>query len=64
MNHIMGRELKNASYVDEITIGLYSEDEGTEGEFAIKWFKDEELGARLEAYDDSWFILNQCLDLI
>ncbi|MCY8737528.1 hypothetical protein MOD71_18655 [Bacillus haynesii] len=58
-------ELKNAPYVDVITIGLYEDDNGTDGEFEIKWSKlNNEIVAHLEAFNDSWVALNQCLDLI
>ncbi|MGG1021121.1 hypothetical protein ABE151_17340 [Bacillus paralicheniformis] len=57
--------LKNASYVDEIMIGLYEEDEGTDGEFVIRWLELEDgITPRLEAFDDSWIALNECLDFI
>ena len=44
-----------------ITIGLYCESGGTEGEFKIAW---EDLGIRLLAFDDSWKELGKMPELI
>lgn len=44
-----------------ITIGLYYESGGTEGEFKIAW---EDIGIRLLAFDDSWEVLGKVPELI
>lgn len=46
---------------ESITIGIFTEDGGTQGEFRLEW---EELGIRLKAYNDSWETLNQMPELI
>lgn len=51
--------------IDEITIGLYDNEGGTTGEFAIEWVK---LAGRevpkLCAYDDSWSALFKFKDIL
>lgn len=58
--------LKSARYVDEIGIQVH-DDAHLIGEFAITW---HDLGQyarthpRLESFNDSWYALSQCNDLI
>ena len=51
--------------VDEITIGIYSGEGGTEGEFAVRW---SELGQNvvplLVAWDDAWGVLHEFRDVL
>lgn len=44
---------------DELMIGLYEdEDGGTQGEFAIRWYKlDNKLYPKLEIFSDTWHML-------
>ena len=44
-----------------IYIGLYYENGGTDGEFKISW---EEAGIQLQAFSDSWDVLNKMPELI
>lgn len=57
--------LTNPDILDEITIGFFSPDGGTSGEFVIRWRKlGDSFAARLEAFDDSWDALSNFKDLI
>ena len=50
---------------DEIMIGDYCEDGGTSGEFAIRWMSvANKITPRLEAFDDSWKVLNDYADIL
>lgn len=44
-----------------ITIGLYCESGGVEGEFKLAW---EDIGIRLLAFNDSWEVLGKMPELI
>ena len=50
---------------DEVMVGMYHDDGGTSGEFAItwEWLGDSKV-IRLKAFNDSWSALAQCSDLI
>jgi len=51
---------QRSDFEDEISIGLYSEQGGTAGEFAIRWYKlGDSKGAspRLECFNDAWKVL-------
>lgn len=51
--------------VDEVSIGLYSPDGGTTGEFLIQWIRlAGDYVPQLCAFGDSWDALRQCSDLI
>ena len=53
--HVEGRP-------QEVMFGHYADDESTGGEMAIRWH--DGIGARLEAWDDSWQVLVHCVDLL
>ena len=53
------------SVKDSISIGMYSPDGGTSGEFQIEWVDlDGKLTPRLAAFDDSWSALQNFGDLL
>lgn len=48
-----------SEFIDEMSIGIYANgyDEGTHGEFMIRWTQlSGKMVARLEAFDDSWAV--------
>lgn len=56
--------LKDCSYIDEVTFGLYLEDGSTEGECVMRWhFINNELVPKLEMFSDSWILFARCEDL-
>ena len=45
--------------------GLYPDDGGTMGEAALRWYNlGGELSLRIEAFDDSFAMLRECLDFM
>lgn len=51
--------------VDEVMVGLYPEDGGTNGEFSVKWYElAGKATPKLEVYDDAWAALAQFRDLL
>lgn len=51
--------LKHADYVDEVTIGFYSDEGGTSGEFSVRWIELGQGSRRvqaphLEVFNDAW----------
>lgn len=51
--------------IESISIGIYSKDNGTKGEFTIVWKRlGSHIVPRLKAFDDSWLILGQFMDLL
>lgn len=51
--------------VDSISIGMYAEEGGTDGEFAITWCKlGGALVPKLEVFDDGWRVLSQFPQLL
>lgn len=49
---------------NEIQFGAYSDDGGTTGEMAMRWHNlDGKMIPRLEAFDDSWYLLFQFHDV-
>jgi hypothetical protein len=56
---------RRAAGEDEITLGFYSPDGGTSGEFAIRWEQlSGKIIARLKAYEDSWSALANFNDVL
>ena len=57
--------MRSSEIVDEITIGFYSPDGGTSGEFCVEWAM---LGGaevpQLRAYEDSWWALAGFSDVL
>ena len=58
--------LRDAEFEDEVMVGFYSEDGGTDGEFAVRWF---DLGLsgltpQVQAFDDSWAAMWERRDLL
>lgn len=52
-------------HADEITIGMYCQDGGTSGEFAVNWKRlGKETYPRLEVSNDGWSALAQFGDLL
>jgi hypothetical protein len=50
--------------IDEITIGMYSEEGGSSGEFSVVWeVLDGEIVPRLNVWNDSWSALAMFEDL-
>jgi hypothetical protein len=51
--------------LDEVLVGLYREEGGSSGEFAIRWtlLRDKPV-PRLEVCDDAWAALGQFEDLL
>lgn len=57
--------LAGTDIIDEIHIGMYEPDNGTTGEFSIKWrMLAGECTPKLEAFNDSWDALQQFTDLL
>ena len=57
--------LADSDTVDEITIGNYSEEGGTTGEFNITWVSlGGKIVPQLKAFDDSWRTLTEFNDLL
>lgn len=49
--------MKDEKIEDQILIGMYDEDGGTDGEFAISWIdfhNDRVPSPRIEIFDDAW----------
>lgn len=46
---------------NEIMIGFYYEEGGTDGEFAIRW---RDVAPRLEVFEDAWKALKQMPELL
>ena len=56
---------KPEDFVDDITVGFYTNDGGTTGEFTFEWLKfGHKVFVKLVAYDDSWSALYQFSDLL
>lgn len=54
-----------ADTIDEVMIGMYSQDRGTSGEFAVRWFElGNKITPRLEVFDDAWSALAQFGDVL
>lgn len=59
--------LRDAKYVDDVTFGMYDDDEdgGTTGEMSIKWYElNGKPVPKLECFDDAWKILVEFTDVI
>lgn len=57
--------LRGADCDDEIMVGLYTEEGGSSGEFAIRWIPLSERSVpRLMAFEDSWAVLWEFRDLL
>lgn len=57
--------LKRTDYIDEITFGLYFQDNGTIGEIVVRWYNiDGIYTPKMSIYSDAWKVLSTCKDLI
>lgn len=47
--------LRNAEYINDVTIGFYDPDGGTSGEFCVRWYNlTGKITPCLEVFDNAW----------
>lgn len=55
----------NSNLIDDVMIGLFSKDGGTDAEFKVEWtLLADDIAVQLKVFDDAWRILPQFQDLL